>query len=95
MVPRPRPHGRGAGPPLYCACLICVEPIKLRLSFRAMLGHGFQRERRGMMVDFVVRANIEHYRKLLQSEEDEAKRITIERLLSQEERKLEDLEQRD
>ncbi|MBJ7403389.1 MAG: hypothetical protein JHD07_08865 [Bradyrhizobium sp.] len=44
-----------------------------------------------MTDEFVARANIEHYRRLLQTEEDDAKRATIERLLSEEEQKLQDL----
>ncbi len=36
----------------------------------------------------VARLNIEHYRRLLATETDEAKRLTILRLLAQEEAKL-------
>ena len=40
----------------------------------------------------IARLNIEHYRKLLASEQDEAKRRTIQRLLEEEEAKLAQLE---
>ena len=41
----------------------------------------------------VARANIEHYRKLLAKETDETKRQTLERLLAEEEAKLNSLTQ--
>jgi hypothetical protein len=40
------------------------------------------------MTDFIARANIEHYRKLLALEKDDSKRQTLLRLLAEEEIKL-------
>ena len=40
------------------------------------------------MVDWIVRANIEHFKKLLQTEKDPQKRATIGRELAEEEQKL-------
>jgi hypothetical protein len=40
------------------------------------------------MADWIARANIEHFKKLLQAEKDPEKRSVIERELAEEERKL-------
>ena len=40
------------------------------------------------MPDWIVRANIEHFRKLLETEKDPRKRAVIERELAEEETKL-------
>jgi hypothetical protein len=40
------------------------------------------------MADWIARANIEHFKKLLQTEKDPAKRSVIERELGEEEQKL-------
>jgi hypothetical protein len=45
------------------------------------------------MDKFVARANTEHYRKLLAKETDETKRQLLERLLAEEEAKLNSLTQ--
>jgi hypothetical protein len=42
----------------------------------------------GLMDELIARLNIEHYRKQLADETDEAKRETIVRLLAEEEAKL-------
>jgi hypothetical protein len=46
------------------------------------------------MDKFVVRANIEHYRKLMATETDQAKREALARLLAEEEAKLRSLTQK-
>ncbi len=40
------------------------------------------------MADWIARANIEHFKKLLQAEKDPKKRSVIERELAEEEQKL-------
>ena len=40
------------------------------------------------MPDWIAKANIEHFKKLLEMEKDPAKRATIERELAEEEAKL-------
>ncbi len=41
-----------------------------------------------IMADWIVRANIEHFRKLLETEKDPRKRAVIERELAEQETKL-------
>lgn len=46
------------------------------------------------MPEEIAKANIEHFRKLLETESDAKKRAVIERLLAEEERKLAALRKR-
>lgn len=46
------------------------------------------------MPEEIAKANIEHFRRLLESETDPKKRVTIERLLAEEESKLAALKKR-
>ena len=47
------------------------------------------------MADKIARANIEHFRKLLATEKDEAKRKVLTQLLAEEEQKLAEIMRRE